>query len=175
MAAKTFLRIVGGKFQQIVATVISAGVANAGDIPALDDTGRLSTTVMPAGFGANTVAAAATEALAAGDFVNLYGASGTFSARKADNSNNRPAHGYVTAAVANAATATVYPLDGVNANLTGLTTGADYWLGTAGAVISTALDATSAGNQGTNKVSQYLGIARSPTELVTTDSDPVLL
>lgn len=175
MAAKGFLRLVGGKFQQIIATVVSAGSANGGDLVALDDNGRLSTTVMPTGFGANTVAATATEALAAGDFVNLYPNAGAFSARKADNSNNRPAHGYVTAAVANAGTATVYPLDGVNANLTGLTVGSDYFLGTAGAVTATPLDATLPANQGTNKVSQYLGIARSPTELVTNDSDPVLL
>ena len=56
---------------------------------------------------------------------------------------------------------------------TGLTIGARYWLGTAGGVTATPLDETSAANA--NKISQYLGVAKSATELVTDDDGYVVL
>ena len=127
------------------------------------------------GIGANTQSIPASEALTAGNYVNFHSNSGALNVRKADNSNGRRADGFVLSAVANAAQAIVYPLDSVNTALTGLTPGADYWLGTAGGVISAALDETLAANQGSNKISQFLGTAKSATELITTDSDPVLL
>lgn len=175
MAAKSFLRLVAGKYRLIVATVVSAGAANAGDVVGLDDTGRLDLSVMPVGIGANTQSIPASEALTAGNYVNFHSNAGALNVRKADNSNGRRADGFVLSAVANAAQAIVYPLDSVNTALTGLTPGADYWLGTAGGVISAALDETLAANQGSNKISQFLGTAKSATELITTDSDPVLL
>ena len=67
----------------------------------------------------------------------------------------------------------MYPLDGTNAQLTGLTIGTRYWLGTAGAVTDTPLDETDTGNA--NKISQYLGVAKSATELVTDDDGYVVL
>ncbi|WP_462382331.1 hypothetical protein [Pseudomonas sp. Marseille-QA0892] len=175
MAAKSFIRLVGGKLRQIAATVVSTGAGNGGDIVALDDTGKLDPSVMPTGIGANTNVGTASEALTAGSFVQFFTNAGALGVRKADNSNNRPADGYVTANVANGSQATVYPLDGTNSNLTGLTPGADYWLGTAGGVIAVPLDETLPANQGTNKVSQYLGKAQSATALITTDSDAVVL
>lgn len=175
MAAKSFLRLVAGKYRQILATVVSAGAANAGDVVGLDDTGRLDLSVMPVGIGANTQSIPASEALTAGNYVNFHSNAGALNVRKADNSNGRRADGFVLSAVANAAAAIVYPLDSVNTALTGLTPGADYWLGTAGGVIAAALDETLAANQGSNKISQFLGTAKSATELITTDSDPVLL
>ena len=66
-----------------------------------------------------------------------------------------------------------YPLDGANAQLTGLTIGARYWLGTAGGVTATPLDETDVAN--VNKISQYLGVAKSTTELVTDDQGYVVL
>lgn len=168
-----FLARVAGATKQIFATVVSAGAANAGDIPALGDDGRLDESVMPVGIGADTTQAVASETLGAGKFVNYHNDGGVFSARLADNSNGRQADGFVLEEFAGAATATVYPLDGTNAQLTGLTIGARYWLGTAGAVIDTPLDETDAGNA--NKISQYLGVAKSTTELVTDDSGYVVL
>ncbi len=175
MAAKTYLRLVGGKLRQIVATVISGGAANAGDLVALDDTGRLDSSVMPVGIGANTKQIPASEALTAGNFVNFHSNAGELNVRKADNSNGRRADGFVLVAVANAAAATVYPLDSANTALTGLTPGADYWLGTAGAVTNTPLDETLPANQGGTKVSQLIGTAISATELITNDYEPVIL
>lgn len=171
--AQRFLTLANGVRKLVQAITSSAGAGDAGKIPALDGAGRLSESFMPLGVGADTVSATASEALAAGKFVNFWDNAGTFSARLADNSNGRAAHGFVADAVDSAAVATVYPLDGINAELTGLTIGANYWLGTAGGVTATPLDESDVANA--NKVSQWLGVAKSATELVTTDSDPVAL
>lgn len=171
--AQGFLARVAGKTRQIVATVVSAGAADAGKIPGLDATGRLDASVMPVGIGADTTQAVASEAIGAGKFVNYHDNAGVFSVRLADNSNGRQADGYVTEAFAMAATATVYPLDGTNAALTGLTIAARYWLGTAGGVIAVPLVETDVANA--NKISQYLGVAKSATELVTDDDGHVVL
>ncbi len=171
--AQGFLARVAGKTKQIFALVTSAGAADAGKIPALGDDGRLHSSMMPLGIGASTVQATASEAIGAGKFVNFHDNAGTFSMRLADNSNGRQADGYVIEAVLNAAIGTVYPLDGTNAELTGLTVGTRYYLGTAGGVTDTPLDETDAGNA--NKVSQYLGVALSATELVTDDQGYVVL
>lgn len=171
--AQGFLARVAGRTVQIIATVMSAGAADAGKIPALGADGRLDESVMPVGIGADTTQAVASEALGAGKFVNYHDNAGVFSARLADNSNGRHADGFVIEAVAAAATATVYPLDGTNAGLAGLTSATRYWLGTAGGVTATPLDETDIANA--NKISQYLGVAKSPTELVTDDNGYVVL
>jgi hypothetical protein len=171
--AQGFLARVAGRTKQIIATVVSAGVANAGEIPALDSTGKLDMSVMPSGIGSNTTQAAASETLGAGKFVNFHDDGGTFSARLADNSNGRQADGYVSAEFLSAATATIHPLDSVNAQMSGLTIGARYWLGTAGGVTATPLDETDTDNA--NKVSQYLGVAKSESELITDDLGYVVL
>lgn len=179
MAAKSFARLVGGKWKQIIATVISGGAANAGDIPALDDSGRLHMSLMPAGIGANTQSVVASEAIGAGKFVNYWpdasGGAAVIKMRLADNSNGRAADGFVLEAVSKDAAGTVYPLDSVNSALTGLSAGTEYYLGTAGGLLAVPLDETLAANQGVGKVSQFLGVAKSATELVTNDRDPVTL
>ena len=171
--AQSFLARVGGRIKQIAAIVTSAGAGDAGKIVALDGSGKLDASLLPSGIGANQVVAPASEALSAGDYINLFSDSGTLKARKADNSNGRPAHGYVEAAVSSAANATVKRLNTVNSHHTGLAEGNEYWLGTAGGVITAPLDATDAAN--VNKVCQYLGIAKSATELVTVEEAPVVL
>ena len=173
MAAQAFLARVGGKTKQIFASITSSGAADAGKIPALDSTGRLDASMMPLGIGASTTQATASEAIGAGKFINYWDNAGVFSMRLADNSNGRQADGYVTAAVTSGAVGTGYPLDGTNAQLIGLTVGARYWLGTAGGVTPTPLDESDSGN--VNKVSQYLGVAKSATELVTDDHGYVVL
>lgn len=173
MATQGFLARVAGKTKQILAIATSAGAADAGKIPALDSSGRLDGSMMPVGIGASTTLATASEAIGAGKFVNFWNDGGTFSMRLADNSNGRQADGYVIEAVSSAAVGTAYPLDGANAQLTGLTVGSRYWLGTAGGVTDTPLDETDSGNA--NKVSQYLGVAKSATELVTDDQGYVVL
>ncbi len=168
-----FLARDSGKTKQVRAIDTSAGAADAGKIPALDSSGRLNANMLPVGIGASTTIAPASEALGAGTFVNFWQDAGAMKVRLADNSNGRQADGFVLAAVTNAANATVYPLDATNTAQTGLTAGSRYWLGTAGAVTATPLDATDTAN--VNKVDQYLGIAKSATELVTDDVGYVVL
>lgn len=171
--AQGFLARVAGKTKQLLAVIVSAGAGDAGKIVGLGSDGRLDASVMPVGIGADTTQAVASEALGAGKFVQYHSNAGVFSARLADNSNGRQAEGFVLAAVASAAAATVYPLDGTNAQQTGLAIGSRYWLGTAGGVTDTPLVETDVANA--NKISQYLGVAKSATELVTDDDGYVVL
>lgn len=132
MAAKKFLRLVNGDRVEIPGVQTSAGVTNAGDIPALDDTGRLSTTMLPVGVAPDLKPAIAFEALAAGDFVNLFTNAGVLNARKADATNPAKfANGFVLAAVLVGATGSVYGLSSINNAVAGLTPGAAYWLSNA--------------------------------------------
>jgi len=166
------LQRVAGKLQQYTPVTTSAGAADSGKIPALGPDGKFDSSMYNAGSGVQTQPVLASEAIGAGKFVNLYANAGVINCRLADNSNSRPAHGFVLAAVASAAVAAVHDLDAMNTGMTGLTVGADYYLGTAGGVITPALDATTA-TAGT--IDQKLGYAKSATELDTDDYDYVVL
>lgn len=144
-------------------TVVSTGAPQAGDIVALDGGGKLDVSVLPNGVGPATFTATATEALTAGDFVERHSGG----VRLADNTNSRPADGYVIANVANAATATVY-FGGVNNQRAGLTAGDRLFLTTAGDVTNTP--PTTAGHY-----SQYLGRALSATEMLVEIDRPIIL
>ena len=172
MAVQRFLARIAGITEQVMGLVTSAGAADAGKIVATDVDGRINPTLMPVGIGANTVAAMAKSTLAAGKFVTFINEAGTLKCVPADNSTG-PANGYVTEAVTADDMATVYPLDGINSHLTGLTIGADYWLGTAGDPTDTPLDESDIANKG--KYSQYVGKAKSTTELITNDDGFVKL
>lgn len=173
MAAQGFIARVGGKFKQVFAILSSAGAGDSGKIPALDGAGKLDISFLPTGIGANNVVAVASEAIAAGKFINLFSNAGVMGMRLADNSNNREAHGYVTSSVASAASGTAFRLNTVNASMTGLTPGLSYYLGVAGGVIATGATLDPVADIG--KTDQYLGIAKSATELVTSEVDPVQL
>ena len=166
------LRRVSGQTVQYTPVQTSAGAADAGKIPALGPDGKFDTSMYNPGSGVSTRPIVASEAIGAGKFVNEYSNAGTLNVRLADNSNNRPAHGFVLSAVAASGTAAVYDMDLTNSALTGLTIGSDYFLGTAGGVITPALDATTAA---TGSIDQKLGKALSGTELKTQDFDFVVL
>lgn len=157
MAAKKYLKQAAGVITEQAATITSAGAANDGDIPALDSTGRLSTTVMPVGITPVTQDITASEALSAGDFVNIWNSTGA-KVRKADASTSgKEAHGYVLAAVSNTATATVYLLGDENTQVSGATPGVVYLsASTPGGFTSTAPSAA-------GQVAQRLGVATSAT------------
>jgi hypothetical protein len=132
--------------------VTSAGAGDSGKLVALDSTGRIDTTAMPVGIGADTATVTATEALAAGDYVNIHSGG----VRKADASNGRRAHGFVLAGVSNGASATVY-FEGTNTQVTGRTLGATQYLSTTpGAGTETA--PSTAG-----QIVQELGVATTST------------
>ena len=167
MPAKKFLRLVAGVFTEVAATVTSAGAGNDGDLVALDSSGRLDNSVMPVGIGVDTAAITASEALAAGDWVNVWNSSGA-KVRKADATTaGKEAHGFVLAAVTSGNPATVY-FEGTNTQVTGQTPGPVYLqtaAGKGGATIPSA-----SGN-----VVQNLGVATSTTEVNFESGTPVVL
>jgi hypothetical protein len=167
--ADKYIKNNAGQLAEVEATVSSSGAGDAGKILALDGSGKLDNTVLPAGLGATTKLAATSENLSAGDIVNLYNDSGTVKARKADASNGRRAHGFVLASVTSPSNATVY-LDGTITGLTSLTPGAAYYLSgaTAGAVTATAPSTS-------GYLSQEVGIALSTTELNFEEQQPITL
>lgn len=154
MSTNKFLSLVNGVVKTFTAIAASAGAADASKIVMTDASGKLDTTLMPNGIGADTTTRNAAEALAAGDFVWIN-ASGL--AAKADNTAEKPADGFVLAAVANGAPATIFR-SGTNSARTGMTAGTRYWLGTAGGVTTTPPTAA-------NSIVQQLGVATSATEI----------
>ena len=171
--AQRFMTLVSWLRTMVEAIIASTGASDAGKIIAANAEGKLDTTFLPAGIGANVQIVNASEAIGAGKFVNLWNDGGTLKARLADNSNGRYAHGFVKDAVTLGNPATVYPLDVNNTALAGLIVGSRYYLGTAGGVVNAPLDPTNVANA--NKVHQYLGVALSATELITDDDSYVTL
>ena len=153
------------------ATTASTGVAEAGDIIALDGTGKIDISLLPNGIGADVKVLEAFENIDAGDFVNIFDDGGTPKIRKADNSNDREADGFVLNAISAAATGTVY-FEGGNTALAGLTPGDRYYLSTAGDVTSTPVDPDVAA---AGTLHQYLGKASSSTEICVEMDDKVVL
>ena len=151
------------------AKTTSAGASDSGKLPALDASGRVDNSFMPVGIGADTAAIAASEALAAGDLVNIYNNASVANCRKADGSTSgKEAHGFVLAAVASGGTATVY-FEGTNTQCSGLTPGAQFLSSVAaGKSLSTA-------PTGTGKVVQRVGFAVSATALNIQVQDPIVL
>ena len=144
------------------AKIISVGAGDAGKIPQLDSSGRVDVSVLPVGLGAETQQLVASEALAAGNFVNIWNNAGVASVRKADASAvGKEASGFVLAAVASAGTATVFSVSNTNTQLTGLTPGAAHYLSDSAAGMTMSAAPTVAGH-----VVQQLGRAGSATSLV---------
>ena len=112
----------------------------------------------------------ASEALSAGDLVNIWNSSGP-KMRKADASTaGKEAHGFVLAAVTSGQSGTLYPEENVISGLTGLTPGARQFLSptTPGARTETA-PATS------GQVAQLVGTAISTTEILFRPETPITL
>ena len=153
--------------KQVEATVTSAGTANAGDVVALDEFGYISSTMLREN---ETKVLTATEAIGAGKFVNLWENGGT-KMRLASNAGiSTKAEGFVLEAVASGATGTVYMWDGINSALTSLTASTDYYLGTAGGIITGGSVPLT-----TNSIVQFLGKTSATTELlVDIDERPII-
>lgn len=161
MAIQKFLALIAGKTKEILGIDVSAGAGDAGKIAVLGADGRWDSSMMAAGFGAETILVVASEAIAAGDFVNLYVNAGVINMRKADASNAaKEANGYVLAAVASAASGTVY-YGNLNTQQTGLTVGDTLYLSH-----TVPGKATSVVPTGVGKIVQRLGKARTATEIL---------
>jgi hypothetical protein len=125
----------------------------------------------PAQAGGGAVVTAdvvAGEALAAGDWVNIYESGGAARARKASaGSAGREAHGFVLDAAGSAATAVVH-LAGINTAVVGQTPG-PVWLSTgAGA-------GAAAAPGGAGQVVQRVGTAISATAVAFEPTVPITL
>ncbi len=168
MAAKKFLRYVNNIITEVFGVQTSAGAANAGDMVALDDTGRIDNSMMPVGIGADTAVIDASEGLAAGDWVNVWNDAGTAKVRKADATTaGKEVNGFVLAAVTSGNPATVY-FEGTNTQVSGQTPGPVYLQTTAGTGGATAPSAS--GN-----LVQQVGVALSATSVNFERGTPVVL
>lgn len=166
MAAPKFLTVNSTGQMAEVAPGITGGAPDAEKIPALDANGRLAASMMPTGIGADTAIIAASEALAAGDLVNIWNSTGA-KVRKADGATSgKEAHGFVLAAVANGANATVY-FEGSNDQQTGLTPGPLFLSPT------TPGKATSTAPTGAGQVVQKVGFATGATVFNFQAGEPV--
>lgn len=119
MAGKKYIQLdtTTGKLKQVAATDQSLGAGNAGDIVALDSSGKIDASLLPSGGGGGggTVhAITCTEALDAGSWVNIYNNSGTKACRKAlAQDATKQAHGFVTQSYSAGTVANVN-VDGTN-------------------------------------------------------------
>lgn len=145
----------------------SAGAGDAAKVVQLDSSGRIDSTMMPVGIGADSASITTSEALSAGDFVNIWNSTGA-KARKADATvAGKEAHGFVLVGVGSGAAATVY-FEGTNTAVTGQTPGAVFLSTTAG-------QAAAAAPTGTGNVVQRIGFAVSATAINFQSQPPITL
>lgn len=157
-----------GAIAEVQPVTTSAGAADATKLAQLDGAGRFDNSVLPVGIGADTNPVQASEALAAGDFVNVHDVAGAFRCRKADATvSGKQADGFVLAAVASGANATIYS-EGPNTAVTAQTPGQKFLATTAGTATATA-------PSGAGNVVQRIGVAMSATVINFEPQPPILL
>ena len=164
--ADKFLKQNNGVLEELSPITVSAGATDAGKIPALNAAGQFDPSFIEGSDVSRSMMAF--EALAAGDFINLYNDAGTIKLRKTD-ANGKPADGFVLTAIGAGASG-VAKFEGVNSQLAGLTPGTTYYLSnvTPGGVTNTP--PTTAGH-----LVQKLGIALSATEILFEPHPPIKL
>lgn len=145
----------------------SAGAADAGKVPALDGGGKWDITMMPNGIGVPTITLLASEALTAGNYVNLWNDGGVPKMRKADGATGKRADGFVKAGVASGASGTAYGPGAINDQLSGLTAVPQRLSVTVPGAMQTTITTT------TGHIYQELGIPHSATAMVFRPSEPI--
>jgi hypothetical protein len=163
-----FLNLTSG-VPTLEAGATTGGAGDANKVPALDAAGKLPMAMMPTGVNNEALSIVASEAIAAGAFVNIYSNAGTLNIRNADNSAaGKEAHGFVLAAVSSSATGTVYLPSSINTGQTGRTVGARQFLGTVGTAVETAPTAS-------GTVVQIIGQATATTTVVFNPHPPITI
>lgn len=174
MATQKFISLVNGIKTAITALVTSDGnpANSGGKIVATDPaTGKLDMSVMPSGIGSETdTIVADVGGLSAGDLVNIWNNAGTITARKADASTGKPAHGFVLGATSAGNNATVHRPGQTVTGLTSLDPGAEYFLSAASPGQVTLTIASTTGH-----LVQSVGIAMSATTLAFNPQEPITL
>lgn len=165
--ADKYIALVSGAQTEVEGTVTGGTAGQAGDIPALDGSGRLDPTLMPVGVMADTYSGTAFEALsAANPFVHIK-SDGTVANASASSGGN-PAIGFVLTNVASVGIALVY-FEGRVTGLSGLTVGARYYLSDSVPGGTTAMPVS-----GTGKLHQYLGRAVTETTIAFEADDHIV-
>lgn len=143
---------------QVEATTTSAGAGDAGEIVALNGSGKVDITMMPSGVGTPTQSETAGENLSAGDFV-YYNTSDSNKIYKADaDAIAKAAVGYVLSSASTSAAVTVY-FEGINDQLTGLTKGLNYYVSATAGGVTTTKPSTP------GQIVQHVGVAISTTAI----------
>lgn len=164
-----YIANIAGQLTEVRGQVTTAGAGDANKIIETNAQGVLDATMLPPGVGANTVAIITSEALSAGDWVNIYNNAGATNCRRADNNVGKEVWGFVLGSFASAASATVY-LAGLNNQVTGQTLGAKIYLsGTPGAGSATPTVAAA------GKIHQVIGKAITATSVAFDYVEPVSL
>lgn len=143
----------------------STGAASANKIPQTKEDGKLDVSLMPPELDLSAETATTSEALAAGDFINVWldSSDSTVKIRKGDAGNNRPYHGFVRTSYPVGVEATYFS-GGDNTELSDLVPGSPYFAsetpGTASPTIPLEND-----DFKPNTFIQNLGIAINTTTL----------
>lgn len=163
MAGNKYLQIgSSGRPQESESVNSSTGAGDANKIVALNASGQIDATMLPE---IPTFTVTASENLSAGNLINLWDDTGTLKMRKADNTSTaKRADGYIESAVTSGNPGAPTVGGGLVSGLSGLTIGADYYLGTNGGVTTTIPTAS-------GSIVQYVGRAKSATELVFVPGD----
>ena len=164
-----FIKQSAGVMAEEATVQTSAGAGDSGKVPNLNASGEIDITMIPSIVGAETIDLEATEALAAGDLVNIFDDAGTAKARLADASDiSTQANGFVISPILALATGTIF-LEGTNDQLSGLTPGTTYFLSeTPGAITLTAPTTSTA-------ILQQVGRSHSATKLSFEAHPPIVL
>jgi hypothetical protein len=170
-ALKFFTEDVSTGFKKLIsALTATTGASDANKIIATDSSGKLDASFLPAGVELAVETIVTSEALTAGDFVNIYDNAGTRTARKADAATAKPAHGFVLAGVTSGQNASVY-IAGINNQVTGYTAGGRIFLSATTPGQGTA----SVPAQTSGYIHQVLGVAISATSIRFEFDDPILI
>jgi len=161
-----------GLFQKNTPITVSAGASNANQIFSTNSQGLIDTSFFSSTLGIPSISVNTSEAIAAGSLVNVYNNSGAANARNANAATANQAQiavGYVNAAVASGAAATVL-FAGIISGLTGLTIGAEYYLSDSnpGAVVTGYAPAV-------GHCLQSVGFALSTTSLLFLPRKPIVI
>jgi len=165
------LQNTAGQIESFTPISASAGATDAAKAIQTDATGKIDATLLPAAAGTGeNYNRIASEALAAGDLINVWSNAGVANIRKADATiAGKEAMGFVQSSVASGATGVSRIGNGVITGLVGLTIGATYYLSTtAGGIVTVAPSAV--GN-----VIQKVGRAISATELAYVDDNSTIV